>query len=166
MRGKQNLKRLEQRRRLPGALQHFANFLFVPVRHGGNDGFLIFEVTVDQADADPSFSTNIVHAGLVKSPLGKANQSGIKDLGTSIGIGRFYLGLRHKFGKMNERSFIVNPARRPLSLLIYFRGDMTNRSIGPPSLILCIAPAVATPLGGRSVGLPSDRPQTGGYGSC
>jgi len=36
---------------------------------------------------------------------------------------------------MNVHS-LSTPARKPLSLLIYFRGDMTNRSIGPPSLIL------------------------------
>src|SRR5436190_17455216 len=143
MRGKQDLKRLEQRRRLPGALQHFANFLFVPVRHGGNDGFFIFEVTVDQADADPSFSTNIVHAGLVKSPLGKANQSGIKDLGTSIGIGRFYLGLRHKFGKMNERSFIVNPcSQASVSLNLFQKATGRTAPSALPSSS-CIAPAVA-----------------------
>jgi len=34
-----------------------------------------------------------VHAGLMKSAFGKADNSGIKDLGRSIRIGRFLLGL-------------------------------------------------------------------------
>src|SRR5205814_3677531 len=65
------------------------------------------KIAINQADADAGFGTDVVHAGLVKPALGKTNDSGIKYLGTSIGISRFYLGLRHRFGKMNERSFIV-----------------------------------------------------------
>jgi len=37
-----------------------------------------------------------VHAGLVKTALGEADQRSVKDLGTPIGIGRVYLGLGHR----------------------------------------------------------------------
>jgi hypothetical protein len=47
-----------------------------------------------------------VHAGLVKPSLGEANQGGVQDLSVPVWAG-FYLGLRHKVRKMNERSFIV-----------------------------------------------------------
>src|SRR6516162_9087545 len=102
----QDFERLEQRWRLPGAFQKVANLLLVPIRHCGNDRLLVLEVTIDQTDADTRLRTDIVHAGLVKSAFGKADQSGIKDLGTSIGNG-ICLGLRHNSWKMNERSFIV-----------------------------------------------------------
>jgi len=64
---------------------------------------------------------------------------------------------------MNERSFIVNPCSQALSILIYFRGDVTNRSIGPPFILrsTCSHGPV-----GRPVDLSSDRPQAGGYRSC
>ena len=80
MRGEQNFQRLKQRRRLLRAFQHFANFFLVAVRHRGNHRLFIFEVAIDQADADAGFGTDVVHAGLVKSAFGKADQSGIKDL--------------------------------------------------------------------------------------
>jgi len=64
---------------------------------------------------------------------------------------------------MNERSFIVNPcSQASFSLNLFQR--RRDEPVRPP--LSRIAPAVATPLGDRPVGLPSDRPQTGGYGSC
>ena len=93
MRGEQDFERLEQRRRLARAFQHFADLFLVPVGHRRNDRLFVFEIAIDQTDADPGFGADVVHAGLVKSAFGKADESGIKDLGTSIWIGRFYLGL-------------------------------------------------------------------------
>src|SRR5439155_12050176 len=106
MRCKQNLERLKQRRRLLRALQDLMNFLFMPIGHCGNDGVLVVKIAINEADADPSLRADVVHAGLVKSSLGEANERGIENLGASIGA-RFYLGLGHKVKKMNERSFIV-----------------------------------------------------------
>jgi hypothetical protein len=63
------------------------------IGHRGNDRLFVFEVAVDEADADTSFGTDVVHAGLMKSAFGKADYSGIKDLGTSIWVGRILLGL-------------------------------------------------------------------------
>ena len=99
MRGEQNFKRLKQRLRLARAFQHVADFCLMAIRHRRNDRLFVFEIAIDQPDADAGFGTDVVHAGLVKAAFGKADQSGIKDLGTSIGAGRFYLGLRHKFGR-------------------------------------------------------------------
>jgi hypothetical protein len=99
MRGEQNFERLKQRLRLARAFQHVADFCLVAIGHRRNDRLLVFEIAIDQPDADAGFGTNVVHAGLVKSAFGKADQSGIEDLGATIGIGRFYLGLRHRLGR-------------------------------------------------------------------
>jgi hypothetical protein len=88
------------------AFQHFADLFFVAIRHRGNDRLLVFEIAIDKPYANPSLGADIVHAGLVKAALGEADQGGIEDLGAPVGT-RFHLGLRHRFAKMNERSFIV-----------------------------------------------------------
>ena len=79
----------------------------MPVRHGGDDRVFVFEIAIDQTDADPGLGTDIVHAGLMKTAFGEANHGRLEDLVRAI-RGRFVLGLRHKVEKMNERSFIVN----------------------------------------------------------
>ena len=56
----------------------------MPIGHGGNDGLLVDEIAIDQADADSGFGADIVHAGLVKAALGEANDGGLEDLGASI----------------------------------------------------------------------------------
>jgi hypothetical protein len=84
MSGEQNFERLEQRRRLFSALQHFGNLSFVAVRHCGNDRLFVFEIAIDQSDADPRLSANVVHAGLVKTAFGEANKGCIEDLATPI----------------------------------------------------------------------------------
>ena len=75
------------------AFQNFANFFLMAVRHRGNHRFFVFEVPIDQTDANAGFGTDIMHAGLMKPAFGKADYSGIKDLRTSIWTGRFLLGL-------------------------------------------------------------------------
>src|SRR4030095_11325165 len=106
MRGEQNLKRLKQRRRLLRALQDLMNFLFMPIGHCGNNGILVLKIAINEANADPGFGANVVHAGLVEASLSEADQGRIKNLGASIRAG-VCLGLWHKTRKMNERSFIV-----------------------------------------------------------
>jgi len=65
----------------------------VPIGHGRDDGFLIFEVAVDQADADAGFSANIVHTGLMKPVFGETDEGGVEDLrapiegGVEVGLG-------------------------------------------------------------------------------
>jgi hypothetical protein len=66
-------------------LQHFGDLLFVAVRHCRNDRLFVFEIAIDQSDADPGLSTDVVHAGLVKPALGEANKGCIEDLTTAIG---------------------------------------------------------------------------------
>jgi hypothetical protein len=68
------------------------NFLFMPISNCGNDGVLVLEIAINEANADPSFGTDIVHAGRVKASFGEADQGGIENLGAPIGAG-FYLGL-------------------------------------------------------------------------
>ena len=84
MSGEQDFERLEQRRRLFGALQHFGNLSLVAIRHCGDDRLFVFEIAIDQPDADPGLSADVVHAGLVKTALGEANKSCIEDLTTPI----------------------------------------------------------------------------------
>jgi hypothetical protein len=84
MSGEQDLERLEQGRRLFGALQYVGNLFLVTVRHCGNDRLFIFKIAIDQSDADPGLSADVVHAGLVKTALGEANKGGIQDLTPSI----------------------------------------------------------------------------------
>ena len=108
MRSEQNLKRLEQGRRLFSAQQHFGNLFLVAVRHRGNDRLFVFEIAINESDADPSLGADIVHAGLVKTTLGEANHGGLHDLLATILAG-VYLEIRHKARTMNERSFIVKP---------------------------------------------------------
>ena len=93
MRCKQDLERLEQARSLARAFQHLADLRFVPIGHCRNDSFLVFEVTIDQPNADPCLTADIMHAGLVKPAFGEADYGSLKDLGTPIPIGRVYLGL-------------------------------------------------------------------------
>src|SRR5260370_41278761 len=88
------------------ALQHFVDFFLMPVSHCRNDCVLVLEIAINKTNADPSLRADVVHTGLVEASLGEADQGGIEDLGASVGT-RFYLGLRHRFEKMNERSFIV-----------------------------------------------------------
>ena len=73
MGGQQDFERLEQRRRLARAFQHFADLFLMAIRHRGNDRLFIFEVAINQADADAGFGTDVVHAGLMKSAFGKAD---------------------------------------------------------------------------------------------
>src|SRR5205814_10478746 len=110
MRRKQDLHRLEQTRRSTGTFQELVNLSFVPVRHRGNDSFFVGEITIDQAHADPSFGTDIVHAGLVESALGETSYRRFEDLGTPVGQG-IELDVRHEVGLMNDRTFIVNSRR-------------------------------------------------------
>jgi hypothetical protein len=109
MSGEQDFERLEQRRRLFGALQYFGDLSLVAVRHCGDDRLFVFEIAIDQPDADPGLSADIVHARLMKTTLGEANKGRIKDLTTPIWNGICW-GLRHRIGTMNERSFIVKSA--------------------------------------------------------
>ena len=95
MGGKQNLKRLEQIRSLSGALQDLLNFLFMPIGHCRNDRILVFEIAINEADADPSLSADVMHAGLVKPSLGEAHQRRVKNLGGPIEA-MVYLGLSHE----------------------------------------------------------------------
>src|SRR5439155_13924406 len=87
MGGEKNLERLEEAWCLARVLQHFLNLLFMLVRHRGNDGVLVLEIAINQADANASFRTDVVHAGLVKAALGEANQSSVEDLSSSIETG-------------------------------------------------------------------------------
>ncbi len=73
MRGEQNLKRLEQRRRLLRALEDLVNFLLMPIGHCGNDRILILEIAINQANTDPGLGADVVHAGLVKASLSEAD---------------------------------------------------------------------------------------------
>ena len=66
------------------AFEHLMNFLFVTVGHRGNDRVFVFEIAVNQADADSGFGADIVHAGLMKAALGKACHSGLHDLLAAI----------------------------------------------------------------------------------
>src|SRR5205807_2105184 len=43
----------------------------MPVGHCGNDSFLVFEVAIDQPDADPCLAADIVHAGLVNPAIAR-----------------------------------------------------------------------------------------------
>ena len=79
---------------MPGALEHVLDFVFVPVGHGRDDRLFVFEIAIDQADADACLGADIVHAGLVKAAFGETNHGGIEDLGAAI-EGRFELGLGH-----------------------------------------------------------------------
>ena len=76
---------------MPGTFEDLLDFILMPIGHGGNDGLLIGEIAIDQADADPGLRTDIVHARLVEAPFGKANYCRIKDLCSSIETG---IGLR------------------------------------------------------------------------
>ncbi len=93
--GKQSLERLAQIRRLPRTLQNFVDLFLVPIGHGGNHGFLVLKVAVDQADADPGLSADIVHAGLVEAAFRETSHRGVEDLGRPVESYRFDLGLRH-----------------------------------------------------------------------
>ena len=84
MSGEQDFERLKQRRRLPGALQHVGNLFLVAVRHCRDDRLFVFEIAIDQPDADPGLSADVVHAGLVKTALGEANKGCVEDLGAPI----------------------------------------------------------------------------------
>ena len=106
MSGEQDFERLEQRRRLFGALEDLGDLSLVAVRHCGDDRLFVFEIAIDQSDADSGLSADIVHAGLMKTALGEANKGCIEDLTTPI-WSRICLGLGHRIGTMNERSFIV-----------------------------------------------------------
>jgi hypothetical protein len=56
----------------------------VTVRHRGNDRLFIFKIAIDQSDADPGLSADVMHAGLVKTAFGEANKGCIQDLAPSI----------------------------------------------------------------------------------
>src|SRR5437870_13358691 len=78
----------------------------MPIRHGRNHGLFILKIAIDQTDADPGFSTDIVHACLVEATFGEAGYRGIENLGRPIKNGSG-LRQRHRAKTMNERSFIV-----------------------------------------------------------
>ena len=60
----------------------------MPLGHGSDDGLFVGEIAVDQPHADPGLGADVVHAGLVESALGEANDRGFEDLGAAV-KGRF-----------------------------------------------------------------------------
>src|SRR6187551_817285 len=112
MRREEHLERLEEGRSLASLLEQFPDLLLVLVGHGGNDGFLVFEIAIDQAHTDTGFGTDVVHARLVKAAFGEGDDGRFHDLVAPIdrAVSRSkswrHLGLVG-CGTMNERSFIV-----------------------------------------------------------
>ena len=84
MRGEKNLERFEQSRRLSGAFEERLDLVLMAVGHGGNDGLLVFEIAVDEADADSGLGADVVHAGLVEAAFGEADHGGVEDLLAAI----------------------------------------------------------------------------------
>jgi hypothetical protein len=82
--GEQDFHRLKQRWRLASALQYLADLFLMPIRHCGNDCFLVFEIAINQTNADPGLGGDVVHAGLVEASLGEADQGCIENLRASI----------------------------------------------------------------------------------
>ena len=80
---------------MTGALEHFRNFSFVSVGHRSDDRFLILKIAIDQADTDASLGADVVHARLMKSVFGEANERSLEDLRSAIESGRFSDGVRH-----------------------------------------------------------------------
>src|SRR5205823_3812583 len=76
------------------------------IRHRRNHGLFVLKIAINQTDADPGFSADIVHARLVETTFGKARHRGIENLRRPVknGVG---LRLGHRAKTMNERSFIV-----------------------------------------------------------
>jgi hypothetical protein len=65
---------------LPGTLEDTLDLALVTIGHGGDYRLLVFEISIDQTDANSRFSADIVHAGLVEAALGEADQGSVKDL--------------------------------------------------------------------------------------
>src|SRR6187200_1554853 len=84
MSGKQDFEGLEQCWGFTCTFQHLLDLLFVPIGHGRDNGFLIFEVAVDQTDANAGFSTNVVHTSLVETVFGETDDGGVEDLTSAI----------------------------------------------------------------------------------
>ena len=84
MGGEKNLEGFEKGGGLSGSGQNVLNLVLMAGSHGGNDGFFVFKIAVDKADADSGFGADIVHTGLVEAAFGEADQSSIKDLLWSI----------------------------------------------------------------------------------
>jgi hypothetical protein len=66
----------------------------MPIGHGCDDGLFVFEVAVDQTDADAGFGADIVHTGLVETVFGETDDGSVEDLGPTI-EGGFNLRIRH-----------------------------------------------------------------------
>ena len=56
---------------------------------------LYFKMPVDQTDADSSFGADVVHARLMKSALGEADDGRLENLGPAIERCRFRDQVRH-----------------------------------------------------------------------
>ena len=69
------------------------------LRHRGDDRLLVFEVAINEADADPSFRAQIVHGRLMKAALGEADHGGAQDLLAAIGS---VVSWRRHAGDTNE----------------------------------------------------------------
>jgi len=84
MRGEKHLERFEQAGGLARAIENLMNLFLVPVGHSRNHVLLVLEIAINQADADPGFSADIVHARLVETALGKTRHRGIENLGRPV----------------------------------------------------------------------------------
>ncbi len=91
MRSEEDLHRLEERRRLPGALDQIGNVLLMFGRERRDHLLLVLEVAIDKSDANPGLGADIVHAGLVKAALCEAEHGRLKNLLSAIkdGAGAF-----------------------------------------------------------------------------
>src|SRR5260370_12094217 len=99
------------------------------IRHRRNHGLFILKIAIDQADADPGFGADIVHARLVETTFGKARHRGIEDLGGPVKDG-VSLRVGHWANTMNERSFIVKwPS------LLRGNSQFTRTRGGSPNLV-------------------------------
>ena len=96
----------------------------MPRRHGGNDRLLVFEIAIDQSDADAGLGANIVHAGLVKAALGEANDRCIQYLGlrrSTIGSLNIWVDMDQT---VNERSFIVKSSKEKVDFIMYTTNEI------------------------------------------
>ena len=68
----------------PARSSNSRDILLVFGRDRGDHFLLVFEVAIDQPDADPGLGADVVHARLVKAALGKADHRGLEDLCAAI----------------------------------------------------------------------------------
>ena len=84
MRGKEDFQRLKQGGSSARPFEQCANLGFVMLRQCRDDCFFAAKVAVNQPDTDAGFGADVVHAGLVKAALGKAENRRTQDLGGAV----------------------------------------------------------------------------------